>query len=294
MEIEILGRDDGITHVALSGRFDATSAEEFDKSFSEATAERKQSVIIDLSAIEFIASRGIGILITKSKELKIDGHRMVLLNPQELVDAVFKTSMMDKVVPIAYELDEAMRILGRATGKAPATTPQPKAAIDDVVAQQPAVAVPAAEQVLNVVIRNELSELDVLNRSLHRFLDAHSVPSRAAYAVDLAIEELIVNVIRYAYVDDDEHSINVELALEGDELVLRIEDDGRPFDPREGPEFNPHAEDREAGGLGLILVLDMVDALKYQRVQESNRVEVRVYLAATEENGELTGAADVP
>ncbi len=100
------------------------------------------------------------------------------------------------------------------------------------------------------------------------FLDDHGVPYRATYAVNLAIDELVVNVIRYAYVDDDTHLIDIELAIEGEQVILRIEDDGRPFDPRRGPSLDLHAEDREVGGLGLILVLDMVDVLNYQRVDE--------------------------
>ena len=137
-----------------------------------------------------------------------------------------------------------------------------------------------------MAIRNEISEFESLNATLAEFLTAHSVPYRAAYAVNLAIEELVVNVIRYAYVDDDTHLIDVELAIEGEQLVLRIVDDGMPFDPRRGPALNVHSEDREVGGLGLILVLDMVDVLKYQREEEKNRVEVRIRLTADDESGD--------
>ena len=144
---------------------------------------------------------------------------------------------------------------------------------------------------LKVAIRNEISELESLNATLAEFLAAHSVPYRAAYAVNLAVEELIVNVIRYAYVDDDTHMIDVELGIEGDQVVLRIVDDGMPFDPRRGPTLNVHAEDREAGGLGLILVLDMVEVLKYRRETERNRVEVRIRLAEKDEGGDSSGAA---
>jgi anti-anti-sigma factor len=287
MEMRIIERDDDITHIALSGRLDATSIEEFDERFLEVAAENKQAVVIDLSLIEFIASRGIAALVTKSRNLRKDGLKMVLLNPQEMVNAVFLTSRLDKIIPIAYEFDEAMRILGRAPGKHATTSP----GLKDEALTTPTDIPTAAAGVLRMAIKNQLSGLETVTQQLHEFLDAHSVPSKAAYTVDLAIEELVVNVINYAFVDDDEHLIDVELAVRGDELILQIEDDGRPFDPREGPELNPHAEDREVGGLGLILVLDMVDALRYERAQERNRVEVRVHLAA-DEDSELTEAAE--
>ena len=93
--------------------------------------------------------------------------------------------------------------------------------------------------------------------------------------------------MRYAYVDEDAHYIDIELVIEGDQVILRIVDDGRPFDPRRGPSLDLHAEDRDAGGLGLLLVLDMVDVLKYQRVDERNWVEVRVHLNAEDGNSDL-------
>jgi anti-sigma regulatory factor (Ser/Thr protein kinase) len=130
-----------------------------------------------------------------------------------------------------------------------------------------------------VSIRNDVSELKRLTEALDRFLVSHAVSGRAQYAVQLAVDELVTNVIRYAYVDDDPHQIELELSVEGEQLVLSIVDDGRPFDPREGPALNQHAEEREVGGLGLLLVLDMVDRLKYQRVDERNQVEVRVQLS---------------
>jgi len=79
-------------------------------------------------------------------------------------------------------------------------------------------------------------------------------------------------------------------------VILRIVDDGRPFDPRRGPALDLHAEEREVGGLGLILVLEMVDVLKYRRMGERNWVEVRVRLVADDENSHLSearGVADV-
>ena len=136
---------------------------------------------------------------------------------------------------------------------------------------------------MKFAMKNERSELDVLNAAVAEYLTAHEVPARAAYAVNLATEELIVNVIQYAYVDDEPHSIEVELGLEGDQIVLTIVDDGMPFDPRKGPSLNVHAEDYEGGGMGLLLVLDMVDVLKYRREDERNRVEVRIHLAAEDQ-----------
>lgn len=289
MKMTILQRDDDITHVVLTGRLDMTGAEEIGEEFSEATVARERPAIIDLSEIEFLASRGIGLLIANGKKLMKTGHKLVLLNPKGMVESVLKMSRVEKLLPIAHDLHEAIQILQGATGQSGTASPPLKTSEDESRPQrsEPASAARSvSEGELKLAIKNEFSELEGLNATLAQFLDAHGVPYRAAYAVNLAIDELVVNVMRYAYVDDDTHIIDIELAIEGQQVILRIVDDGRPFDPRKGPALDLHAEDREVGGLGLILVLEMVDALKYRRVGERNCVEVRVHLVAEDEKGD--------
>jgi len=283
MRMTILQRDDQLTHVVLAGRLDTTGAEEINESFSEATAGQGRPAVVDLSAIEFMASRGIGLLITNGKRLVKAGHRMVLLNPKGLVASVLRTSRVDKALPIAYDLDEAIQILRGMQGPSVSTSPRLETSDEETRPEQvkPVATAPAAiEGELRLTIKNELSELKGLVSALGPFLDAHCVPHKAAYAVNLAIDELVTNVMRYAYVDYDTHFIDIALAIEGDQIILRIVDDGRPFDPRTGPALDLHGEDREVGGLGLLLVLEMVDVLKYRRVEEKNCVEVRVHLIA--------------
>jgi serine/threonine-protein kinase RsbW len=283
MKMTILERDDGITHVVLSGRLDTTGTADIEDVFSAATTARQRPAIVDLSGIDFLASRGIGLLFANGKSLVKIGHKMVLLNPQEMVASVLETSKVDRVLPIANSLNEAIQIL---TGIAvePEDAPIPSAGETAPEPTRPASsAATVTEGSLALTIKNELGELEGLNAKLAEFLEAHGVPDRATYAINLAIDELVVNVIRYAYVDDETHLIDVALTIEGEQIILRIVDDGRPFDPRRGPSLDLHAEDRGVGGLGLILVLDMVDLLNYQRVEEKNRVEVRVHLVADEQ-----------
>lgn len=291
MDITTLERDDGITHVVLSGRLDTTAAEELGQDIFDATAGRDQPAIVDVSGIEFLASMGIGLLLANSKRLTKAGYKLVILNPQGMVDVVLKASRLDKVMAIAYDLDAALQILQPDGSQAGGAVPQAEVSDDDAGPEDIPAAVEApAGSTLKLSIKNEVSEFKALNASLAQFLAAHEVPSRAAYTVDLAVEELVMNVIRYAFIDDDTHPIDIEIAIEGDQVVLRISDEGRPFDPRENPELDLDADDRQVGGLGLYLVVDMVDMLKYQRVDEQNRVEVRISMTAEEQVGDLTAS----
>ena len=291
MKMTILKRDDDITHVVLTGRLDTTGTEEISEVFSEATAAQERSAIIDLSEIEFLASRGIGLLFANGKRLMKTGYQLVLLNPKEMVESVLKTSRVDKVMPIAYDLDEAIQILRSAAGQSDPARPPLKTSEDESRPQPSetvSTAPSASEGKLKLALKNQLSELEGFNATLAQFLDFHNVPYRATYAVNLAIDELVVNVMRYAYVDEDTHLIDIELAIEDEQLILQILDDGRPFDPRTGPSLDLHADDREAGGLGLLLVLDMVDVLKYRRTEDRNWVEVRIHLIEEDANTDLS------
>ena len=112
MELTILERGDGITHVALAGRLDSNAAEQLEQPFFAATAAQNRPAIVDLSQIDFMASRGIGLLIASGKRLMKAGHRLVLLNPQGIVAGVLKTSKADLLVPIVHDIEEAVRVLG--------------------------------------------------------------------------------------------------------------------------------------------------------------------------------------
>jgi len=290
VELIIHQRDD-ISLVALEGRLDAGGVEELEQRFSEAVTERGLPAVVDMSGITFMSSLGIGFLFSNTKRLKKAGAKLVLLNPQGMVDAVLKTSKMDKVMPLVYGLEEAVGMVGGdpTIGVAPAPEATAHAAEPEPEpATEPAA---AADDILKLTIKNDMSELERLYAAVNEFLTRHKVPYRSGYAVNLAIEELAVNVIRYAYVDDDEHTIDFGLGIIDGQIILEIRDAGRPFDPREAPEHDPDADDLDVGGLGLILVLDMVDALNYRREDEKNHVQVCIQLRA-DEDGELWNTAN--
>jgi serine/threonine-protein kinase RsbW len=282
VELIIHQRDD-ISYVSLEGRLDATAVEEMEQAFAEATTARELPTVVDMSGITFMSSLGIGFLFTNTKKLKKAGYKLVLLNPQGMVESVLRTSKMDKVMPIAYDLDEAIRIVG---GDLTIASEASSEAGDSAPAEQEAAvtSTDTPDNILKLSIMNDMAELEGFYATVNQFLARHKIPYRSGYAVNLAIEELVVNVIRYAYVDDDEHAIEIGLGVIGEQVILEIRDSGRPFDPREAPPHDPDADDLEVGGLGLTLVLDIVDELTYRREEERNFVRVGIQIRAEEGN----------
>jgi anti-sigma regulatory factor (Ser/Thr protein kinase) len=127
-----------------------------------------------------------------------------------------------------------------------------------------------------ITLRNDLGELAALNAALAAFGRAHAVAPGPLAELNLALEELVTNVVSYAYADGREHFIQVELTLDDGSLQARIEDDGRPFDPTAAgaPDLEASLEERPVGGLGMHLVRTLMDAVQYSRVRDRNVVTV--------------------
>lgn len=94
------------------------------------------------------------------------------------------------------------------------------------------------------------------------------------YAVRLACEEVIVNIVSYAYPDGLDAYIELDIADDGKELRIEICDSGRPFNPleRQAPDLTQCLEDRDIGGLGIYLVLQMMDGVTYLYEEGKNKL----------------------
>jgi anti-sigma regulatory factor (Ser/Thr protein kinase) len=126
-------------------------------------------------------------------------------------------------------------------------------------------------------VQSRLSEVARIAPSLREFADRHAVPTRAILAVNLALEEIMVNTISYGYADLRDRSIRVELTVTDGWLVVRVEDDAGPFDPttRPAPDLSQRLEDRPVGGLGIHLVRGLFDAVEYERAGGRNVLVLR-------------------
>jgi serine/threonine-protein kinase RsbW len=278
--VEFVVRDrSDVNLIALIGRLDATGVAEIEEKFGAAVTGRALHTILDLSGITFLSSIGIGFLFSNAKALKKAGCKLVLLNPEGMVEATFRTSKMDKVMPIHFSLKDALGQLGIEVTEGD-RLPARSASEGDGTLPARSASEGLEDAGIKLSLKNSLSELKELYAKVGDFLAAHNIPHRPAYALNLALEELVVNVIRYAYMDLDEHTINIDLRIMEGRLVLLIEDDGRPFDPREAEsqdmENVQDLDDVEVGGLGIAIVLDTVDSLRYKRSHDKNRTEVQV------------------
>lgn len=106
---------------------------------------------------------------------------------------------------------------------------------------------------------------------------ASGLSPELVFKIDLVVEELLLNIINYAYEPDQPGTVDVECEVEaGRGFVLRLRDHGKPFNPlaRPDPDLDLGLEDRNVGGLGIFLVKEMSLSQEYRRYGDINILEI--------------------
>jgi serine/threonine-protein kinase RsbW len=118
-----------------------------------------------------------------------------------------------------------------------------------------------------ISIRNSFAELERATSEVGDSLRGAGTPADDIRIVNLGLEEVISNILKYGYDDRKEHVIQITLSLSGSELRIEVTDDGRAFNPLEHPEpdTNKSADQREPGGLGIEFLRKLFDRMNYQR-----------------------------
>ncbi len=123
-----------------------------------------------------------------------------------------------------------------------------------------------------------LENLDRVNEFVEQLLEDSDYPPEEKIGLDVAIEEIFVNIADYAYAP---HVGKVKITgeIERDQLsiTLKFIDEGKPFNPLEkaDPDLDLPIEERPIGGLGIFLVKDSVDEINYEYIDGKNVLTIR-------------------
>ncbi len=98
----------GLVGIALEGRLDAAGADAIGIRFSAAAAAQGRPVVVDLSAVSFMASLGIRLLISNARSLSQKGANMVLYGASAQVDDVLRDAAIDQLIPCVATQEEAV------------------------------------------------------------------------------------------------------------------------------------------------------------------------------------------
>jgi sigma-B regulation protein RsbU (phosphoserine phosphatase) len=129
---------------------------------------------------------------------------------------------------------------------------------------------------MNLVIDSDFQEIGRLNKELQRFAEKNNLPSDVTRKLSIAIDDLVNNIISYSMEKGVGHTIEINCFYSNNRLMLEVIDSGKPFNPFESLQADTTSsiEEREIGGLGRLLVKELMDDVDYERQKDKNVVKL--------------------
>ncbi|MBR4298780.1 MAG: ATP-binding protein [Bacteroidales bacterium] len=124
----------------------------------------------------------------------------------------------------------------------------------------------------SIILANEISEIARLNGFIEDIAEEFSLTPDVVFNLNLVLEEAVVNIINYAYPKEDHEFIYLSASLHDGSIVIVLTDTGKEFDPTMAPEADVtlSADDRQIGGLGIFLIRQIMNEVRYERIDGKN------------------------
>ena len=124
----------------------------------------------------------------------------------------------------------------------------------------------------SIILANEISEIGRLADFIEDIGNEFSLAPDVRFNLNLVLEEAVANIINYAYPKDEHESIYLSARMHVDSIVLVLTDTGKEFDPTMAPEVDVtlSAEERQIGGLGIFLIRQIMNEVRYERIDGKN------------------------
>ena len=105
-------------------------------------------------------------------------------------------------------------------------------------------------------------------------------PAAVLNKIDLAVEEIFVNIAHYAYAPDT-GNVTISCKIEDGTMTVVFSDSGKKFDPldRDDPDTSIPLEERNIGGLGIFLTKQFMDSVSYEYAGNQNKLTIQKRLS---------------
>lgn len=128
--------------------------------------------------------------------------------------------------------------------------------------------------VFHFTYKAEIEAIPIMLRDVNTSLEKAKVASKAIWAVSLAVEEIMSNIIYYGFEEcpSEENKILLELNVSGEILKVSVADNAKSFNPltAEDPDVNESLTTRKPGGLGIFFVKSLMDSVEYIPQKKGN------------------------
>jgi serine/threonine-protein kinase RsbW len=123
--------------------------------------------------------------------------------------------------------------------------------------------------------KRTMASLESVFEFLHAFMSLHQVDAETTQTIDLVVEELFTNMVKYNPGVRDEISIRLQKSSNVLSICL-IDPNSKPFDvtKKEDPQLDLPLKERKPGGLGIFMVKKLTDSLDYEHHNGTTTITV--------------------
>ena len=126
-------------------------------------------------------------------------------------------------------------------------------------------------------IKNQVKELEHVARFVEEIGEELGLDMEMQMNLNLVMEEMVSNVIFYAYPRETDATIELMAESDGKELTFVLSDQGRAFDPtlKEDADMDINPAERDLGGMGIFIVKNIMNQVTYQRLEGKNLLTMK-------------------
>ena len=141
-------------------------------------------------------------------------------------------------------------------------------------------------------LKSQFVELTRLAGEITRLGAEHRLSEEAIFHLNLALEEVLSNIIRHGYGEREDGEISLAIHLAPEAVVVTVEDYGVPFNPLEvpDPDLTVPLDERAVGGLGVYLVRQLMDEVTYRAEGGKNILRMMIRIAPCQPSRGAAGA----
>ena len=121
-------------------------------------------------------------------------------------------------------------------------------------------------------IKNKITELEKISQFVEEICEELGLSMEMQMNLNLVMEEMVTNVIFYAYPQDEEADIELLAMSDGKEVTFVLSDQGKEFDPtaKDDNDLSVNPAERDLGGMGIFIVKNIMNKVTYQRLEGKN------------------------
>jgi serine/threonine-protein kinase RsbW len=132
-----------------------------------------------------------------------------------------------------------------------------------------------------IKLKNQVGELKHVARFIEEIGEELGLDMELQMNLNLVLEEMVSNIIFYAYPEGTDATIDLATESDGKVLTFLLSDQGREFDPtkKDDLDVNVNPAERKLGGMGIYIVKNIMDQVAYQRLDGRNLITMKKVIA---------------